>query len=123
MTYADGFLQAGTPAGTSVSPALLQWGAAGSAYAGDAAAPGFLQDIFARVGGPDGASGSAVGATTMIEINNGHVIGDNFWLWRADHSAAGKVSYDFNKVDRREPRLPLHFIRIRLTKKLLTRSP
>jgi hypothetical protein len=68
-------LQAGPPAGSIVSPALIQWGAPGSTYAGDAAAPGFLQDVFARVGGPDGASSSPVGATTMIEINNGNVIG------------------------------------------------
>ena len=97
-------LQAGAPAAgvttgaTGRSPALLRWGGANSTYGGSAASPGFLQDIFARVGGPDGSVASPVAAESMVEINAGHVVGDNFWLWRADHSAAGAVTYETNQV-------------------------
>lgn len=84
-------LQAG-PLGPSrtMSPVLLQWGTGG--YAGNAASPGMLQDVFVRVGGPDGTSSSPVGVKTMIHIASGNVIGDNLWLWRADHAADGPVT-------------------------------
>jgi hypothetical protein len=39
-----------------------------------------LYDIFMRVGG------AAAGSTeSCLEINANDVVGDNFWLWRADH--------------------------------------
>jgi len=44
--------------------------------------PGFMFDIFARVGGDD----SRASVHTMVQINSGNVIGDNIWLWRADHN-------------------------------------
>ena len=54
--------------------------------------------MFARVGGPDGGPKDPVGASTMIEVNSGNVIGDNMWLWRADHVSDGsKVSYTSNR--------------------------
>ena len=66
-------------AGASNSPTLLQVGEAGSS-ATHASAPIFLYDIFCRAGG------AAVGkANCMVTINSGDVVGDNFWLWRADH--------------------------------------
>ncbi|WP_419420833.1 hypothetical protein ACNVED_05925 [Legionella sp. D16C41] len=43
--------------------------------------PTFLYDIFCRVGGT-----SHLGQTeSCLEVNSNDVIGDNFWLWRADH--------------------------------------
>mmetsp|Transcript_29520 Transcript_29520/g.48017 ORF Transcript_29520/g.48017 Transcript_29520/m.48017 type:complete len:644 (+) Transcript_29520:71-2002(+) len=73
-------------AGPKSSPTLLQWG--GGSYEGNSSNPGFLYDVFARVGGPDV---NEVQAARMVEINSGHVIGDNLWLWRADHTVGGEV--------------------------------
>jgi len=67
---------------------LLRWGTAGKKHPGSAANPGFLHDVFARVGGP---VLSGVSADTMVEINSGHVQGDDLWLWRADHGNGGKI--------------------------------
>jgi len=67
-------------AGAASSPVLLQVGPAGSGALH--AAPTSLYDIFARVGGA--APGSAA---VSLQINSGSVIGDDFWLWRADHGA------------------------------------
>lgn len=78
-------LQAG-PANTDT---LLSVGSEGSTYSADISNPVVLSDVFARVGGPDGADGVAA-ANTMVAIYNGNVIGDNFWLWRADHTAGGE---------------------------------
>jgi len=47
-----------------------------------------MYDIFGRVGGPDYA---AVQAEVMIRVYNGNVVGDNLWLWRADHTVGGLV--------------------------------
>lgn len=70
-------------AGPKPTDVLLQWG--NTTTAGDATNPGLLADVFARVCGPD----SNAQARVMIEINQGHVIGDNLWLWRADHLKGG----------------------------------
>jgi len=66
-------------AGLEKSPFLLRVGEAGSAtdHSKD---PTFLYDVFCRIGGA--AAGSA---DCSVEINSSHVIGDHFWLWRADH--------------------------------------
>ena len=85
-------LQAGPKGATS----LLQWGEASSRYAGNPDNPGFLHDVFARVGGPDGTPTNPVSVDTMIVISNGNVVGDNLWLWRADHSGSGPITYDSN---------------------------
>ena len=54
----------------------MQWGkaaaAAGSAgagqrFRGDAAQPGFLHDVFMRVGGPDGDATSPVGVSIVMD--------------------------------------------------------
>lgn len=94
-----GFLmQAGPPGpGGKVAPALLQWGASGS-YAGSAANPGVISDVFARVGGPDGDAANPVAVTTMVQIQSGYVVFDNTWLWRADHGV-GPIDYTHNAVD------------------------
>ncbi|MFC1443416.1 RICIN domain-containing protein [Streptacidiphilus sp. N1-10] len=68
-------------AGTTNSPVLLQVGPTGST-ADHSADPTVLSDVFARIGG------AAVGkATVSVQINSNNVIGDDFWLWRADHGS------------------------------------
>lgn len=81
-------------AGSRGAPALLRWG---TGYKGNLTNPGFLYDIPARVGGPDPAS-TSVSCDAMVVINNGYVVGDNLWLWRADHSKSGPVMNGDNPV-------------------------
>lgn len=66
-------------AGVTNSPVLLQIGqsANGVSHANN---PTSLHDLFFRVGG------AGVGnATVSLLINSHHVIGDDLWIWRADH--------------------------------------
>ena len=73
---AGGFL---IDAGPEKSPALMIVGEEKSdiRHQDD---PTYLYDIFCRVGG------AAIGeAACMIIINSHDVVGDHFWLWRADH--------------------------------------
>lgn len=72
--------------GTIESPVLLEWGS--GSYAGKASDPGFLFDVFVRVGGRHECNNGPQDAKahTLMRINNGHVIGDDVWLWRADHT-------------------------------------
>ena len=81
-------------AGTKPTPALLQWG--DGTYAGSAAAPGAIYDVFARVGGPDYVP---VQVKVMLSIDSGNVFTDNMWLWRADHTVTGIVKNSDNPVD------------------------
>jgi len=67
-------------AGERSSPTLLEVGPAGSS-ANHAANPISLHDLFFRVGG----TGSPGRADSSIRINSNQVIGDHFWVWRADH--------------------------------------
>ncbi|MHA6759990.1 RICIN domain-containing protein [Streptacidiphilus sp. PAMC 29251] len=68
-------------AGTTNSPVLLQVGPTGSS-ADHSADPTVLSDIFARIGG------AAVGkATVSVQVNSNNTVGDDFWLWRADHGS------------------------------------
>jgi len=76
-------------AGASNSPTLLQVGELGSSGS-HATNPVFLHDIFCRVGGA-----SLGTANCMVTINSHDVVGDNFWLWRADHGRG--VGWDSNK--------------------------
>ena len=73
-------------AGGRPTDTLLLWG--DGTHPGNAARPSFMHDVFARVGGPDTAP---VQARTMVRIRSGFVIGDNLWLWRADHGVGGLV--------------------------------
>lgn len=59
-----------------------------------AATPAVLSDLFFRVGGAKEAN-TSVDACVVINSNN--VIGDNFWIWRADHWDG--VGWDRNKAD------------------------
>src|SRR5205814_7107524 len=66
-------------AGTVNSPTLLEVGAAGSAM-DHAANPSSLHDLFFRVGGAGPGK-----ADVSLAINSRQVLGDHFWVWRADH--------------------------------------
>ena len=79
----DGIVVSGLifDAGTKGSPCLLKVGADRLDYA-SADAPILLADLFFRVGG------DIIGmADTCVEINVDNTIGDDFWVWRADHGA------------------------------------
>ena len=54
----------------------------------------YLYDIFCRVGGVGWHGGKT---NSCITINNNNVIGDNLWLWRADHGA--NVGWTGNTAD------------------------
>jgi hypothetical protein len=86
----DGVIIAGLlfDAGNVNSPFLLQVGPAGSS-ADHSANPTSLHDLFFRVGGADVGQ-----ASVSLQINSNNVIGDDFWLWRADHGNG--VGWDTN---------------------------
>ncbi len=66
-------------AGPMNAPTLIQIGAPGAGQA-HATAPTWLYDLSCRVGG-----GQAGTAGSCLTIDSGDVVGDNLWLWRADH--------------------------------------
>ncbi|HWD20317.1 MAG TPA: hypothetical protein VHB20_13670 [Verrucomicrobiae bacterium] len=66
-------------AGATAAPALLEVGPAKSAVS-HASDPICLYDICSRVGGQTKGKTS-----TCVTINANDVLGDNLWLWRADH--------------------------------------
>jgi len=76
-------------AGKQTSQTLIQWGA--TKNFGDPANPGFMYDIFARVGGTNNPAQYQVSANECLTINHKYAVLDNSWLWRADHSVAGGV--------------------------------
>ena len=77
-------------AGTTNSSTLVQIGPSGSS-ASHASDPTVLSDVFARIGG------ATVGkATQTLVINSSNVVGDDLWLWRADHGNSGTVGWTTN---------------------------
>ncbi len=58
------------------------------------ATPAVLSDLFFRVGG---AKEENTSVNACVVINSNNVIGDNFWIWRADHWDG--VGWDKNKAD------------------------
>jgi Ricin-type beta-trefoil lectin domain len=77
-------------AGTTNSATLVQIGPSGSS-ASHASDPTVLSDVFARIGG------ATVGkATDTLQINSANVVGDDLWLWRADHGNGGTVGWTTN---------------------------
>jgi Ricin-type beta-trefoil lectin domain len=77
-------------AGTTNSSVLVQIGPSGSSTS-HASDPTVLSDVFARIGG------ATVGkATETLQINSANVVGDDFWLWRADHGNNGTVGWTTN---------------------------
>jgi hypothetical protein len=77
-------------AGTTSSSVLVQIGPPGSG-ASHAADPTVLSDVFARIGGATVGS-----ATKTLQINSASVVGDDLWLWRADHGRKGTVGWKKN---------------------------
>jgi hypothetical protein len=77
-------------ASTPKSPSLLQVGEPAS-KASHAANPIFLYDVFGRAGGAQAGT-----VDTMVVINSNDVVGDCFWLWRADHGNRGTVGWNTN---------------------------
>ena len=82
---------------------LLHWGwdstdfssaaAAASTQASPASASdpsGYIYDLFCRVGGSN--TDPRVGVDIIAQIDSDWVVGDNLWLWRADHSAMKPVN-------------------------------
>lgn len=55
--------------------------------------PILLSDVFFRVGGFRSAP---VHVDCALEINANHVIGDHFWIWRADHGVKESVGWEIN---------------------------
>lgn len=81
-------------AGTKKSPLLLQVGEAEASEEAEAykpEKPTVLSDLFFRVGG---ALAEPTAVEACAEINSSNVIGDNFWVWRADHGS--QVGWDIN---------------------------
>ena len=68
-------------------------GLASERDAGRADNPVVLSDVFCRVGGgaPAGDARAArengAAARALVVVRGAHVVGDNLWLWRADHTA------------------------------------
>jgi len=62
--------------------AFIEFGKEGVTDPGNPSNPGVLTDIFCRVGGD---LDREVSTDVMVRIHQGNVIGDNLWLWRADH--------------------------------------
>lgn len=54
-----------------------------------------LSDVFFRVGGT--ATEQPAKAKCCVTINSSNVVGDNFWVWRADHG--DMVAWDQNTAD------------------------
>merc|ERR1712061_755394 len=46
---------------------------------------GFMYDIFCRVGGERPSAQVQGWTNKMVQVNSSGVVGDNLWLWRADH--------------------------------------
>jgi len=74
--------------GQAGSNALIKWGTRKSGSAENA---GFLYDIFCRIGGDRDASMPEARTNKMVLINSSNVVGDNLWLWRADHEVPNNV--------------------------------
>lgn len=55
--------------------------------------PTLLSDLFFRVGGFRPAP---VHVDCALEIKANDVIGDHFWIWRADHGVKGSVGWEIN---------------------------
>lgn len=78
-------------AGEAPSPTLLEVGDPDSSLY-HAADPVFLFDVFCRAGGASIGS-----AWSFVTINSHSVVGDNLWLWRADHGKGAKWNVNENQ--------------------------
>jgi hypothetical protein len=89
----EGIVLAGVmvDAGEQQSEVLIQVGSEKS-EGNHSENPISLHDIYCRVGGAIAGT-----AKTCMEINANNVIGDHFWLWRADHGKG--ADWEINKSD------------------------
>jgi hypothetical protein len=55
--------------------------------------PTVLADLFFRIGGFRPAK---VHVDQTVIVNSNDVVGDHFWIWRADHGVRGSVGWDIN---------------------------
>ncbi len=55
--------------------------------------PVVLSDLFFRIGG---FLPQKVHVDCAVEINSNNVVGDHFWIWRADHGVKGSVGWTVN---------------------------
>ncbi len=78
-------------AGAVDSPTLLEVGEPGH-LASHSSDPIFLYDIFCRAGGATLGT-----ASSFVTINSNNVVGDNFWLWRADHGKGARWNSNINQ--------------------------
>lgn len=58
--------------------------------------PTVLSDLFFRIGG---FIAQNVYVPVAVDINSNDVIGDHFWIWRADHGVRGSVGWNVNRSD------------------------
>lgn len=58
--------------------------------------PIVLSDMFFRIGG---ILPQKTHVDTALEINSNDVVGDHFWIWRADHGVKNSVGWDVNTAD------------------------
>lgn len=58
--------------------------------------PSLLSDVFFRVGG---VVPHPVHVDTALEIQANDVVGDHFWIWRADHGLRNSVGWEVNTSD------------------------
>lgn len=72
--------------GEQETSTLLQWGDKNVKDPGDFSNPGALHDVFCRVGGIATEDRESVQVNTMMRLYSGNIVGDNLWLWRADHA-------------------------------------
>ena len=63
---------------------LLDWGERENIGAGNEGNPGAIHDLYCFVGGRN--IDRKVKVQTMVRIFSQNVVGDNLWLWRADHT-------------------------------------
>lgn len=69
---------------------MVTIGNKGTLFKTDESNPTVLSDIFTRTCGPSRISSTST--DIFLEVNNSDVIGDNLWLWRADHTKDGKTT-------------------------------
>ncbi|EFM09963.1 coagulation factor 5/8 type domain protein [Paenibacillus curdlanolyticus YK9] len=78
-------------AGPQNSISLLEVGPTGSAV-NHAANPTSLHDLYFRTGGATAGKND-----TALKINSNQVIGEHFWIWRADHGAGAGWTTNVSK--------------------------
>ena len=74
-----------TECGAAQESSLLKWGDANVKDGGDPENPGAMFDVFCRVGGAIKGNRSDIYVDAMMRLYSGNVVGENIWLWRADH--------------------------------------